>query len=91
MPRHEAMRLGNRSEGAARLNANHWCSRRLRSGTVTGMTSYGISLFGDLGVTYGGEPIPVSGSRQRSLLALLAINPQPHPESRPDHRGAVGR
>ena len=38
------------------------------------MDGYGISLFGDLRVTYGEDPLTVGGARQRSLLALLAIN-----------------
>jgi len=38
------------------------------------MNRYGISLFGDLGVTYDGAPVPINGSRQRSLLAMLAVH-----------------
>src|SRR5271156_4920455 len=39
-----------------------------------------VRLFGELEVSEGGVPVPVRGTKQRTLLALLALQPG-HPVS----------
>ena len=50
-----------------------------------------VRLFGELEAVEAGVPVPVRGTKQRALLALLALQPGEAGQRRPADRRAVGR